>query len=79
VQERGYRFVTLHDALTDAAYSLPDEYVGDRGCSWIEHWAVTRGQPLQNVPHPPAWVVELSAALPLTARERPFFCEPRSL
>jgi peptidoglycan/xylan/chitin deacetylase (PgdA/CDA1 family) len=79
VRERGYRFVSLQDALNDAAYSLPDEYVGDRGCSWIDHWAVTRGQPPQHAPRAPSWVAELSGALPHAARERPFFREPRFL
>src|ERR1700736_4082630 len=28
IRKRGYRFVTLEDALSDQAYSLPDTYVG---------------------------------------------------
>jgi hypothetical protein len=30
MRKRGYRFITLEDALSDQAYSLPDPYVGER-------------------------------------------------
>ena len=31
LRKRGYRFITLEDALSDQAYSLPDTYVGEEG------------------------------------------------
>ena len=31
LRKRGYKFITLQDALSDPAYSLPDEYVGEEG------------------------------------------------
>src|SRR6202140_5243598 len=43
LRKRGYRFITLQDALSDSAYSMPDEFVGEEGGSWLGHWAITRG------------------------------------
>ncbi len=64
LRKRGYRFVTLQDALSDAAYSMPDEYVGEEGTGWIDHWAITRGQAPRNTPVFPQWVIDRSNALP---------------
>ena len=64
LRKRGYRFVTLQDALSDPAYSMPDEYVGVEGTNWLDHWAITRGQPPRNTPVFPQWVVDRSHALP---------------
>lgn len=64
LRKRGYKFITLQDALSDAAYSLPDDYVGEEGTGWIDHWAITRGHPPQNTPVFPQWVVDRSNALP---------------
>ena len=55
---RGYRYVTLEDALRDPAYALPDEYVRNNGPSWLERWAVTRGVDPGRYPAPPDWVRE---------------------
>ena len=48
IRKRGYRFITLEDALSDFAYALPDTYVGEEGTSWLDHWAITLGKPPQN-------------------------------
>jgi peptidoglycan-N-acetylglucosamine deacetylase len=64
LRKRGYKFITLQDALSDSAYSLPDEYIGEEGTSWIDHWAITRGHPPQNTPVFPQWVIDRSNALP---------------
>jgi peptidoglycan-N-acetylglucosamine deacetylase len=64
LRQRGYRFITLEEALGDPAYSLPDEYVGEEGGGWIDHWAITRGQPPRGTPQFPQWVMDLSKALP---------------
>jgi peptidoglycan/xylan/chitin deacetylase (PgdA/CDA1 family) len=64
LRKRGYRFITLEEALGDSAYSMPDEYVGEEGGSWLEHWAITRGQPPRGEPEVPQWVLDLSKALP---------------
>ena len=63
LRKRGYKFVTLQDALSDGAYSMPDLYVGE-GTNWIDHWAATRGHPVENAPVFPQWVIDRSMALP---------------
>jgi len=57
LRKRGYKFVTLEDALNDGAYSVPDEYVGE-GTGWLDHWAITRGRPAQQAPVFPQWVLD---------------------
>src|SRR5580700_3647859 len=63
MRKRGYRFITLEDALSDQAYSLPDTYDGEEGTSWLDHWAITMGKPLQGFPEVPASIMERHAAL----------------
>jgi peptidoglycan-N-acetylglucosamine deacetylase len=63
IRKRGYRFVTLEAALGDSAYALPDTYVG-AGTGWLEHWAITRGQPPLNQPSAPQAMVDRLNALP---------------
>jgi peptidoglycan/xylan/chitin deacetylase (PgdA/CDA1 family) len=53
---RGYRLVTLEEAMADPAYALPDFYIGKRGMSWLERWAVSRGEDPGDMPQAPAWV-----------------------
>lgn len=62
LRKRGYQFITLEEALSDGAYSSPDEYVGE-GTGWYDHWAITRGRPLQNTPVFPQWVIDKSHEL----------------
>lgn len=64
MRKRGYRFITLEDALSDQAYSLPDTYIGEEGTSWLDHWAITMGKPLQGFPAVPASINERYDALP---------------
>jgi peptidoglycan/xylan/chitin deacetylase (PgdA/CDA1 family) len=73
LRKRGYEFVTLHDALSDAAYSSPDDYVGEEGTSWLDHWAITRGRPPLNTPVFPKWVIDRAKALPHEPQEEPIF------
>jgi peptidoglycan/xylan/chitin deacetylase (PgdA/CDA1 family) len=63
MRKRGYRFITLEDALSDAAYSLPDTYVGEGGTGWVDHWAITMGKPPLGSPSCPQWVVDRYNAL----------------
>ncbi len=64
MRKRGYRFINLEDALSDSAYSLPDTFVGESGTGWIEHWALTRGQPPQGSPIVPPSIDERAKARP---------------
>jgi len=62
VEQRGYRFVTLDEALTDPAYATPDKYAGPEGVSWLNRWRISFGQDLdlRHNPDPPKWVIEAS-------------------
>jgi peptidoglycan-N-acetylglucosamine deacetylase len=66
LRKRGYRFITLEDALGDPAYSLPDTYIGEEGSGWIEHWAITQGKIPQGEPVFPQWVIDRSKELHLS-------------
>jgi peptidoglycan-N-acetylglucosamine deacetylase len=63
MRKRGYRFISLEDALSDQAYSLPDTYVGEEGTGWLEHWAITMGKPPQGAPAFPQWVIDRAKTL----------------
>jgi peptidoglycan/xylan/chitin deacetylase (PgdA/CDA1 family) len=58
---RGYRFVTLGEALADDAWRTPDDYIGPRGPSWLFRFRVAKGLPLhlELEPDPPRWVLDL--------------------
>jgi peptidoglycan/xylan/chitin deacetylase (PgdA/CDA1 family) len=56
LRHRGYRFVSVAQALEDPVYRLPDEFVGAPGNSWFNHWEVTAGRPPVPTPKPPEWI-----------------------
>ena len=66
LRKRGYRFITLEDALGDPVYSLPDTYVGEEGTGWLDHWAISQGKIPQGAPVFPQWVIERSKQLHLS-------------
>jgi peptidoglycan/xylan/chitin deacetylase (PgdA/CDA1 family) len=66
LRKRGYRFITLQEALGDPVYSLPDTYVGEEGTGWIDHWAITQGKIPQSAPVFPQWVLDRSKELRLS-------------
>lgn len=61
MRRRGYRVVTLEEALRDEAYRLPDTYAGRAGVSWLYRWAVSKGAKIdwKKEPEPPAFVQDL--------------------
>jgi peptidoglycan-N-acetylglucosamine deacetylase len=63
LRKRGYRFITLEDALGDPAYSLPDTYIGEEGTGWLEHWAIAQGKVPQGAPVMPQWVTDRTKEL----------------
>ena len=63
MKARGYRFVTLEEALRDEAYRRPDTYVGQWGLSWLHHWEITEGRKRSPSPDPPDWVVKAYQAM----------------
>lgn len=62
-RRRGYRFVTLDEALRDPAYARPDGYDGRYGPSWLHRWAMAERRPTSfyaGEPDVPAWVLSLA-------------------
>lgn len=60
---RGYRFVTLDEALRDPAYARSDGYTGRYGPSWLHRWAMADGRPKDfyaGEPTVPGWVLQLA-------------------
>ncbi|MEZ5425826.1 MAG: polysaccharide deacetylase family protein [Pyrinomonadaceae bacterium] len=43
-KKRGYKFITLEEALKDEAYGLPDNFTRNAGISWLHRWALDRGR-----------------------------------
>ncbi|MEK7855637.1 MAG: polysaccharide deacetylase family protein [Acidobacteriota bacterium] len=61
-KKRGYKFVTLDDALKDEAYRRPDTYIGPAGISWLHRWARDKGKEFMVADEPtvPDFVLRLS-------------------
>jgi peptidoglycan/xylan/chitin deacetylase (PgdA/CDA1 family) len=61
---RGYRFITLDEALRDKAYATPDAFVGRNGPSWLFRWSRTLAPAasFREDPEVPAWVMGLYEA-----------------
>jgi peptidoglycan/xylan/chitin deacetylase (PgdA/CDA1 family) len=62
IEARGYRWITLREAMKDPAYATPDAFVGTSGPSWLHRWRVSQNLPsrLRDEPDPPQWVVDLT-------------------
>jgi len=63
LRKRGYRFITLDEALQDSAYASADTFTGTGGISWIHRWAITRGVPkdfFKGEPTTPEFVMKLA-------------------
>ena len=63
---RGYRFVTLDEAMSDPAYQTKDTYVGKYGPTWLWRWVESKGIDSKGMevsgkddPEPPEWVMDL--------------------
>ena len=61
-KKRGYRFISLEEALRDKAYARRDAYIGRRGLSWLHRWALDDGKPAPAQPDVPRWVMDLYEA-----------------
>ncbi|GAB3539984.1 polysaccharide deacetylase family protein [Spirosoma fluminis] len=63
LRRAGYQFVTLEEALQDAAYQSSDRYYGKGGISWLHRWALTQGEKgafFKGEPEVPAMIDELA-------------------
>ncbi|HUR99645.1 MAG TPA: polysaccharide deacetylase family protein, partial [Pyrinomonadaceae bacterium] len=61
-RRRGYKLVSLEEALKDDAYRLPDTYVGPGGISWLHRWAREKGREyiVPDEPKVPEFVLKAS-------------------
>lgn len=59
LEDRGYAFVGMPDALRDAAYAREDTYVGERGLSWLQRWARADGVAIPPEPREVAWIADV--------------------
>jgi peptidoglycan/xylan/chitin deacetylase (PgdA/CDA1 family) len=63
IKRRGYRFVTLEEAMRDPAYAREDGYHGRYGPSWLHRWAMADRKPgdfYAGEPEVPKWVMALA-------------------
>lgn len=57
-EQRGYRFVSLAEAVNDPAYAVPETYITKYGPMWGYRWAQEKHVNVdgRNEPDPPAWI-----------------------
>lgn len=62
LDDRGYRFISLDQALSHPAYERGDEDGGIEGLTWLFRWMVAEGRavPWKSEPQAPDWVRELA-------------------
>jgi len=60
-EARGYRFITLDEAMRDEAYQTRDTFVTRWGNTWLWRWMKSQGMSIsfKDDPDPPTWVTEL--------------------
>ncbi|HSK70176.1 MAG TPA: M56 family metallopeptidase [Pyrinomonadaceae bacterium] len=50
IKTRGYKFVSMDEALADEAYQTPENFFGKAGISWFERWTMMQGRKLRDEP-----------------------------
>ena len=62
LEKRGYKFITLEEALKDESYKLPDTFNERAGISWLHRWAIAKGGKtvLPDEPVTPDFVMKVS-------------------
>ena len=60
-ERRGYRFITLDEAMRDAVYQTPDTLVTRAGPTWLWRWMKSKGMSVNfnDDPELPSWVSDL--------------------
>ena len=63
MRKRGYTFISLDEAMLDAAYQRPDTFAGSGG-SWLGRTATAIGKPITpetaaRRPVVPKWIADL--------------------
>jgi peptidoglycan/xylan/chitin deacetylase (PgdA/CDA1 family) len=63
LRQRGYTFITLDEAMKDAAYERPDTFAGPGG-SWLSRTASVMGRKLTRARPPiPEWITSMGATV----------------
>jgi len=63
IRRRGYRFISIGEAMKDPSYESHDAWNSNAGVSWIERWAVARGideSHFDHDPQTPQWVQKIA-------------------
>lgn len=58
LEDRGYELASLETATSDPVYARVDSYVGPRGLSWLQRWALDEGVRVPDEPREDPWVAE---------------------
>jgi peptidoglycan/xylan/chitin deacetylase (PgdA/CDA1 family) len=58
MKQRGYRFISLEEALKDPAYRLPTAHTR-QGLSWLHRWRLAKGLKMRSEPREPEWLNSL--------------------
>ena len=48
MQDRGYVFISIDDAMKDPVYARPDSFDGKVGVTWLSRWSAEEEKPLGN-------------------------------
>ncbi|MEW6730959.1 MAG: polysaccharide deacetylase family protein [Acidobacteriota bacterium] len=56
LKRRGYSFINIDQALADSAYAHQDTYTGPVGISWLQRWAITKGEQFKKEPYLPEYM-----------------------
>ena len=56
LKAKGYRFITLEEALTDPVYKFPDKYLATS--DWLGHWSYSQGKTF-TAPSPPPFIQKI--------------------
>jgi beta-lactamase regulating signal transducer with metallopeptidase domain len=59
IERRGYKFVSMDEALKDEAYSTPENFEGKSGISWFERWTMAQGKRLRDEPKVSAQILKI--------------------
>lgn len=61
LEARGYRFITLDEAMADPAYRTKDTLVSKSGPTWLWRWMKSKGMNVsfKDDPEAPPWVMDL--------------------
>ena len=63
MKRKGYKFISLEEALTDPAYRLPDAQAA-KGLSWLHRWMLAKGEKMKPEPVEPEFMTQLYRSYP---------------